>query len=396
MIRITNKENCTGCHACVNICPQECIFMKADDEGFLYPYVNNNRCIDCGSCESVCPIANIAANNNKAKVYACINKDESIRLDSSSGGIFTLIAEQILLNGGIVFGVIFNEDFSAIHSCAETREELEKMRGSKYVQSEIGKTYRKAKDFLDEGRQVLFSGTPCQIAGLNSFLGKVYNKLFTVDIICHGVPSPAVWHEYIAYREKNAGERIKKIAFRRKDEGWKLFSLSFLFQSDKEYIQTLNKDLYMKAFLKNICLRPSCYSCKFKTLNRQSDITLADFWGVQNIMPEMDDDKGTSLILVNSTKGQDIFEKIKNEIKYKETDIGRAVTYNTSAVKSVAYNPKREKFFEELGELSFDKLVKKYCSDSINIRVKRSTKAVIRSALQKTGLLNVVKKSYKA
>ena len=284
-----------------------------------------------------------------------------------------------------------------IHSYAGTREELEKMRGSKYVQSEIGITFRQAKDFLEQGRQVLFSGTPCQIAGLYSFWGGVNNhNLFTVDIICHGVPSPAVWHEYIAYREKSAGERIKKIAFRRKDEGWKLFSLSFLFQSNKEYIQTFNKDLYMKAFLKNICLRPSCYSCKFKTLNRQSDITLADFWGVQNIMPEMDDDKGTSLVLVNSSKGQDIFEKIKNEMKYKEVDIGRAVIYNTSAVKSVEYNPKRERFFMDLEKLSFDKLVKKHCSDSINIRFKRSTKAVIRIALKKTGLLNVVKKSYKA
>ena len=394
MIVINDNKDCMGCHACSNVCPKDCINMKNDNEGFWYPVVDYNKCIRCGLCEKVCPIINETIVQNKPKAYACYNNNEAIRLESSSGGIFTLIAEYIIDNNGVVFGAGFDEKFSVVHSYVETKEELKKFRGSKYVQSKIENTFKEAKEFLNQGRKVLFTGTPCQIGGLKSYLQREYNNLFCIDIICHGVPSPKVWKKYISYREKQSGMLTQRIAFRRKDKGWKRYSVSFSFENEAEYRENFDKDLFMKAFLRNVCLRPSCYKCNFKTLHRQSDITLADFWGVQNILPEMDDDKGTSLIFVNSVKGQAALEKIKDKILYKEIDINEAVKYNSSAVKSVEYNPKREGFFEELEEFSFDELVKKYCSDSMAVKIKRKVKSILRNMLDKIGLLNLVKRLF--
>lgn len=390
MIRIKEKKSCTGCHACSSICPQESISMEKDAEGFWYPFVDPGRCRDCCLCEAACPVKNRITAIYQPRAYACMNKEDNIRLESSSGGIFTLIAENVINDGGVVFGVRFDDDFSVIHDYTETVEGFKEFRGSKYVQSKIDDSFKKAKDFLKQGRKVLFSGTPCQIAGLKSFLGKDFEKLFTVDLICHGVPSPKVWAEYIKYREKTAGSKTKKISFRRKDESWKLYSLSFIFVNNKEYIQFHKKDPYMRAFLKDISLRPSCYDCRFKSVSRESDITLGDFWGIQRILPEMDDDKGTSLIFVNSNKGKKIFEKIKDKMEYKQVDIEQAIRHNSAAVKSVKYNPKRKDFFKKLGKTSFDRLVKKYCSDPLPVRVKKGAKALLRSILQNLGLLDVI------
>ncbi|NLA85189.1 MAG: 4Fe-4S dicluster domain-containing protein [Clostridiales bacterium] len=391
MIRIEDKQICTGCYACLNICPEQCVSMNNDNEGFWYPVVDNERCIDCGLCVKVCPIINRVEYENKPITYACINNREDIRLESSSGGIFTLIAEQIIACGGIVFGARFDDNFNVIHDYVDTKEGLQKFRGSKYLQSRIGETFKEVEKQLEKGRKVLFSGTPCQIAGLKSFLDKPNDSLFTVDIICHGVPSPLVWQKYIEYREAIAGSKARRIAFRRKDEGWKLFSISFIFENDKEYIQTYKSDLYMRAFLKDICLRPSCYNCQFKTLNRDSDITLADFWGIQNILPEMDDNKGTSLLFVNSKKGLGMFEEIKGNIISKKVDINEAVSYNLAAVRSSRYNPKREDFFREIDKLPFEQLINKYCSNSVLIRIKRKIKLPIRTILKEIGLLDVIK-----
>ena len=381
-----------GCHACSNICPRSCIEMKNDNEGFWYPLVDYDKCIRCGFCTKVCPIMNKTIVQNGPKAYACINKNEEIRLNSSSGGIFTLIAEQVINNSGVVFGAVFGEDFAVIHKYIESKEELGALRGSKYVQSEIGDTYKQAQQFLKQGRQVLFTGTPCQISGLKSYLQKDYDNLMCIDIICHGVPSPKVWKSYVQFRENQAGSQPWRIAFRLKNEGWKRFSVSFLYKNDTEYQETLYKDLYMKAFLKNVCLRPSCYACEFKTLHRESDITLADFWGIQNILPEMDDDKGTSLVFVNSTNGELLLEKIKDKILYKEVDINQAIVYNSAAVKSAKYNPKRDDFFNELDKVSFDILIRRHCSDRISARIKRKAIEIGGRVLRKTGTLDIVKR----
>jgi coenzyme F420-reducing hydrogenase beta subunit len=384
---IKQNTDCMGCYACMNVCPVQCIKMTKDAEGFEYPKVNHDKCIKCIKCIKICPIINKTMTCNKPAAYACVNNDESIRIQSSSGGVFTILAEQVVDNGGVVFGASFDEDFELKHCYLDSKDNLEKLRGSKYVQSKIGIAYNQAKEFLDCGRNVLFSGTPCQIGGLKSFLGKSYDNLLSIDIICHGVPSPDVWKKYVKFREKLAGSPVERIAFRCKSEGWKQYSMSLFFKNNTEYRKDRRNDLYMKAFLKNTCLRPSCYACEFKGLNRQSDITLADFWGIQNVLPKMDDDKGTSLVLVNSSIGRLKINEIMERVVCKEVDIHEAIKYNSSAVKSAQMNPKRENFFKDLNILSFDVLVKKYCTDKLSTRVKKKSKVILRSMLTKIGLL---------
>ncbi|OPJ55311.1 Coenzyme F420 hydrogenase/dehydrogenase, beta subunit C-terminal domain [Alkalithermobacter paradoxus] len=391
--KIKLNRDCMGCHGCLNICPENCISMEEDKEGFLYPKVDYGICINCNHCINVCPIINKTLVENNPSAYACINNNEEIRLASSSGGIFTLVAEYVIDKGGIVFGACFNNRFELEHDYVKTRKELSKLRGSKYLQSKVGNSYNKAKYFLDSGTKVLFTGTPCQIEGFKAFLGrKKYDNLITIDIICHGVPSPKVWRKYVEFRERKADSLTQRISFRLKNEGWKRYSVSFSFKNNTEYRRNLNEDLYMKAFLKDVCLRPSCYDCEFKTLNRQSDITLADFWGIGNILPEMDDDKGTSLVFINSEKGRKIFNSISGDMKFKEVDIYEAVKYNSAAIKSVQKNPNREKFFDDLYSLEFDELVKKYCADSLKVRIKNKAKAILIGILSKIGMLGVAKK----
>jgi len=371
MIIMTDKKNCTGCHACLNICPRQCIIMESDSEGFCYPKVDMTICVDCGLCNQICPILQKEQIENEPQGYACYNKDELIRMESSSGGVFNLIAEQVIDNNGVVFGARFEEDFSVVHSYVETKEKLPELRGSKYVQSKIEYTYSKVKYFLEQDRLVLFTGTSCQISGLKAFLQKDEDNLFCVDVVCHGVPSPKVWQKYVAYMEEQVGSVTRKISFRSKNQGWKRYCVSFQFKNGTEYLQTHQRDIYMQAFLRNICLRPSCHACNFKTLHRKSDITLADFWGIQKVLPDMDDDKGTSLVFVNSIRGEEMFDRIKELIIFREVDIHKAVSYNSSAIKSDRQNPNRDKFFKDIDKLPFDKLFKRYCSYSVPLKCKK-------------------------
>lgn len=353
MINISEKSKCSGCHACAEICPKKCIDMISDSEGFWYPQVDETQCINCGVCEKVCPI--VSPRPPKADeciaAYAAMHKEDSVRLKSSSGGMFYALASYVIEQGGVVFGAGFDDAFNVVHKYVENIEELDVLCGSKYVQSRIRNTYRKAEDFLKTGRLVLFSGTPCQIEGLLSYLKKPYENLITQDLICHGVPSPMVWQKYVEYRCVAAnGAKPRKIAFRAKNEGWKRFSVSFFFGNDTEYRATLDKDPMMQLFLKNLCLRPSCYDCSFKNKVRRSDITLADFWGVKNVLPEMDDDKGTSLIIIHSKKGQEIFEKISGSLDFIKTDIDKAILYNSSMIKSVEIPSRRKDFFATMNK----------------------------------------------
>ncbi len=359
MLKIDNKSNCCGCHACYNSCPQNAIIMEEDEKGFKYPKINENKCTNCGFCEKVCPILNKRKIANDPKAYACINKDENIRENSSSGGIFTLIAKEIINMGGVVFGTKFDSNFNVIHSYTSLEEELYKFRGSKYVQSIIGDNYKIAKSFLEAGKYVLFTGTPCQIEGLLAYLGKKYDKLFTQDIICHGVPSPKVWRKYLDYRKHKDEDRPLSINFRNKDNGWSSYNLKFTYEN-KSYKKSQVEDKYMQAFLRNVCLRDSCYKCSFKKINRLSDITLADFWGIQRVKPELYDNKGTSLVIVNSEKGKELFESIKENIIQEEVNIEEALVGNTAMLTSAVVDKNRVKFFENLDKLDFSVLVNKY------------------------------------
>ena len=360
MIDIKNKSKCCGCGACYNACPANAITMKEDEYGFKYPKIDSARCTNCGLCERVCPILKTTIQSKEVlKAYAAYMKNEEIRKQSSSGGIFTLLAEYIIKQNGVVFGAQFDESYKVIHSDVDNIHDLGKFRGSKYVQSDILESYKKVKKLLDENRKVLFTGTPCQIEGLKSFLKREYENLYTQDIICHGVPSPLVWEKYKEFRKSIDGKSPVKIDFRNKDTGWKMFNMKFDY--DKfSYFQNQRNDLFMQAFLKNTCLRDSCYSCAFKNENKVSDITLGDYWGIQNVHPEMDDDKGTSAIIINSSKGQELFEAIKQDLVWKETEYENIQKYNSALVKSAQKDPNRKNFFKNLDKKPFDELVKKY------------------------------------
>ena len=383
MINIKEKKDCCGCHACSNICPKNAIMMVEDENGFKIPKIDEKLCIDCGLCEKVCPIINNSKIENEPVSYAIYNKDDEIRKNSSSGGIFYLIAKYILDLGGVVFGAKFNEGFEVIHGYIEKEEDIMQFMGSKYIQSTIGNCFKKAKEFLDNDRYVLFSGTPCQIEGLKKYLQKDYEKLYTQDIICHGVPSPMVWREYLKYMKKKFNNTIIKINFRNKDNGWNEYKTDIKY-ANGEYKENHNKNIYMKVFLSNLCLRESCYDCNFKKKNRDSDVTLADFWGINNIFPELDDDKGISLMIVNSKKGKKILDKIKSNCIYKETDFENSIKYNVSMIKSCSMPENRAKFLTDIKNKSFDVCAKENLPKvSLFVKTKSKLKGLLKFFIKK-------------
>lgn len=346
MIHITNKHNCCGCGACLSICPKNCITMQADNEGFLYPLVNEADCIDCGLCEKVCHELHPFEERKPHKVYAAINKDEEVRLKSSSGGIFYLLAEKTIAEGGVVFGARFDEQWQVVIDYAEDMKGVKAFMGSKYVQACMATAYTDAKRFLAEGRKVLFSGTPCQIAGLHHFLRKPYENLLSVDIICHGTPSPKVWDRYLDEVVTAGRKAINDVQFRNKRNGWKAFNFTMEYNKDEQSVSLCShhqQNHFMRAFLSDMILRPSCYQCQAKSGRSHSDITIADFWGINSEMPEMDDDKGTGLVLINTDKGHTALDWSKTN--HKETSADIAIGHNPAYFRSVSAHPKRADFF---------------------------------------------------
>ena len=361
--------------------------MAENDEGFFYPKIDENKCVECRLCEKVCPaISPLELQRTDLKSFAVINNDESIRLDSSSGGVFTAIAEKILKTGGKVFGAKFSDDFSIIHSWTDNSDGLKDFRGSKYVQSVINDTFKDCENFLKAGDNVLFTGTPCQIQGLKKFLRKDYDNLLTVDLICHGVPSILMWKKYIEFHEKRVGSKVVKTAFRRKDCGWKQFSLWFAFANHSEYSEVQQKGAWMLTFNKNIMMRKSCYKCPAKGCNIVSDITIGDFWGIRNYMTE-DDDKGTSIIYVNTQKGSEYLNNIAEKLTLTEIKDYDALKYNTQLLKSIPYNPNRTKFIELCKRTDFDTAFKKFVRDSFFIRVYQQMRHTAKIVLVKIGIL---------
>lgn len=368
MISIDKKNNCCGCHACYSICPKGCITMEPDDEGFSYPKVEHFRCIKCKACIRVCPIINSTGLESDTEVYACYNKNFELRKDSSSGGIFSEIANNVLKSNGIVFGVKFDEEFNVKHDYVEGEKNIYKIRGSKYCESIIGENFKILKNILLSGKKVLFSGTPCQVAGLKKYLHEDFNNLICIDVACHGVPSQYVWNKYL--KEISNSRKIKKINFRDKRLGWEDYCLSILYSSGDEFIQSKDENLYIQGFVNDIFLRPSCYKCKFKGFKSGSDITLADFWGVDNIIPDLNDKKGLSLAFINSKKGNKIFKDVQDNLIYKNINKEDAIKYNSSLSKSAYENGKRHIFFKFIKKLSFSQAMELSVKKSFIIRVK--------------------------
>lgn len=358
---VIDKKDCTGCMACKSICPKNAINIYEDEEGFKFPTIDRKLCVKCGLCKKVCPvISKLQDNEYNIEVYACINRNKDERLQSSSGGIFSLIARYILENGGTVFGAKFNDKLEVIHDYIENEKQIQIFRGSKYLQSDINNIYIKVKEKLLNNKLVLFTGTPCQIEGLLGYLGHDYDNLYTQDIICHGVPSPKVWRKYIQYKKEKNGEYPNSINFRRKDIlGWSNYQVSYKYSEKEENIQH-DEDPYMKIFLKNLDLRKSCYNCKFKKIHRNSDLTIADFWGINEVNPKLNDEKGISALIIHSRKGKKIFDSIKDKIEYCKADISDIIKYNSCICNSTQYNEKRDEFFKDLNICDFDELIKKY------------------------------------
>lgn len=402
MIEIINKKDCCGCSACVQKCPKQCISLKEDEEGFLYPVVDKEICINCGLCEKICPVLHLGEERKPLKVYAAKNQNEEIRLQSSSGGVFTLLAEEIIKEGGVVFGARFDEKWEVMHDFTETIDGLSAFRGSKYVQSRIEDNFQKVEAFLKQGRKVLFSGAPCQVAGLKRFLRKEYDNLLTVDFVCHGVPSPSVWRQYLKETiarmcDKNSvssdpismdNAHVESISFRNKLLGWKKYSfaltLSATTRSGVKNTVSLSEvfpqNTFMKGFLANLYLRPSCYACPAKCSKSGSDITIGDLWGAHSIIGQDDDDKGTSLVMIN----KDIpYLKDYSSFWAKEVDYSSVLVYNPSIENSVGEPKRRARFYSSLKSgYGLDKIVSKltkvsFYDKSIKL-MKRIVKRIIR------------------
>ena len=407
MINIVNKTDCCGCNACAQRCPKQCIIMKADDEGFLYPIVDKETCIECGLCEKVCPVMNQAKPQQPLKVYAAYNKNEDVRIQSSSGGIFTLLAEETIKKGGVVFGVKFNKYWMPEFDYTENVKGIAQFRGSKYVQAIVGNAYKRAEEILKAGRDVLFCGTPCQIAGLKKFLRKEYDNLLTVDIICHGVPSPKVWNMYLKeiccslYKDLPVEKKqtvltmgetykscIEAISFRSKITGWKKYSflikLYFPNSNGKNsvlFTEKYFKNSFMRAFLHDIITRPSCYACPTKQGKSHSDITIADFWGLNRVDPAFDDDRGCGAILINTANGETVYPLVQTI--YKEKTIKDVIACNSAYHKSCKPHCNRTKFFKELEETTnlsqfIAKMLKPTLKQKLINKIKRYAKAIMR------------------
>ena len=361
MPKLASKKQCTGCTACYSSCPKKCIAMRPDEYGFEFPIIDTKKCINCKKCENVCPV--IDKNKFPKKllsIYAAYVQDNDIRMDSSSGGIFTEIATEILNRKGVVFGAAFDNEYGVVHVQISDKEELSKLRGAKYAQSELGECFYDVQKKLDIGKNVLFVGTPCQVSGLKSFLKKDYPSLFTVDFVCHGVPSPLVWKNYVKYRAEkdNHGILPKKINLRSKISGWSRYSYSNTYEySTNQIYSVLNQeDLFMKLFVFNYINRCSCADCQFKGVKRVSDITLGDFWGIWDIDPNMDDNKGTSLILTHTKAGATMFESISGRLIFKKMNLREASVRNPSILLSSLASDNRESILDKCAEGKFDEV----------------------------------------
>ena len=395
MIDIIDKLMCCGCTACEQVCPRKCISLEEDTEGFLYPKIDEGRCIDCHLCEKVCPVLNPNEERVPLKVYAAYNKNEIIRSKSASGGIFTIIAEKIINEGGVVFGVKFDENWDVVYGYTETLEGLEPFRRSKYVQAKVGNAYNDVWTFLKKGKKVLFTGTPCQIAALKKFVRTDYENLLTMDLICEGVPSPLVWRRYLNEEIAEQSAQFKKrpntkivvadINFRNKKRGWRQFAFCLeLNQVDSNTGDVVDKSIviertsYMRALMNYLDLRPICYQCPFKSCKSGSDLTIGDYWGIYKLHPEFCDNRGTSMVYINTNKGTHYFDK--QIIECMETTYQEAFPYN-NIITSVKKHPNRERFFEELDNCkSFEKLVWKLLYtplQCLKLRIKRMVKVWI-------------------
>lgn len=366
MIDIKRKEECCGCNACGDICPRNAISFKTDEEGFWYPVIDNEKCIDCGMCDKVCPIKtkpqSRSNNVSRPKCFAAEHKSIEVVFNSTTGGMFSALAEGMYSQKGYVGGAIHNEDFSVSHFVSNSRSDLQQLRRSKDLQSNAEGFYKKVKSLLENGERVLVCGVPCQIAALQNYVGKNYDNLITVDLVCAGVNSPKVWRKYLDYIEEKNGSKIIWTENKSKEYGWNKLTQKFIFENGEEYFDTDKTSLFTHGYIvSHLYCRPSCYECEFKGFPRIADITIGDFWGITKHSKNHNSNMGTNLVMINSSKGQRYFDKIKKRVNIEETPLEWALSGNPALTSSISrLSDKRAEFFEDLEAISFDELVKKY------------------------------------
>jgi len=330
------KKQCTGCSACFGICPNGSIGMIADGEGFLYPAVDRAKCVGCRLCEDVCPVLRkpAAKDCQGTRVFAAWSLDGEVRRRSTSGGIFTELAKAVIGRGGYVAGARYDDAHLVGHRVIASEWDIPLLRQSKYVQSDMGAVFREVKELLEKGRPFLFAGCPCQVAGLLGFLGRDYDNLLLCDFICRGVNSPKAYKKYLESLEKQYRSKIRRVWFKNKTLGWNRFGTRIEFEDGTEYFADRDTDPFMRGYLNyNLYLRPSCSDCSFKGFPRHSDITLADFWGIRLRDGSVDEDGGTSLVMLHTQKGRELFESIRERIFQEEHTLGEALPFNQCAEK---------------------------------------------------------------
>ena len=339
-VKVLKKSNCVGCSNCAEVCPTKSINMRPNIFGFNYPRINNHQCLNCGLCVKVCPSLNICANNNSSStVYGGKSLDELLRSKSSSGGLFGEIAKEIIKSKGAVYAAAYDSHFNVNHIRVVNLSDLDKLLGSKYVQSNLQNIFKSIKKDLEENKEVFFVGLPCQNAALKCFLGPIdVSNLYCADLVCHGVGAPKILREYLSFlKYKHKKKGIKSINSRDKTTGWSKYSYceKVVFDDGSEFFTPNNKSLFFRLFGLDIILRKSCFECRFKGLNRYGDLTLGDFWGLWEIDSLFDDNKGISLILVNNSKGEKLISRIKDALIIKRYDLDESIKYNPSIVKPV-------------------------------------------------------------
>ena len=393
MIEIKDKKECCGCGACAAICPKGCIEMKRDSEGFAYPDIEMKSCINCGLCDKTCPIINLYEERPfEQKGYVVQHKNLQILKESTAGGAFSAISKYVIDKDGLVFGVALSDTLTAYHTYVDKEEDLQLFRNSKYIQSFLGKNiYDTVKLFLNQGRLVCFSGTPCQIEGLKHYLKKDYENLVLVDVVCRAVPSPFVFKKYIELKQSHLKEKIRKVRFRDKYYGYKYSTMNIITDKNNgNYHQGVESDLWLRAFFSGMCNRPSCYDCKFKKQYRVSDFTIWDCFDVGRFTKKIDSDKGVTRVLIHTQKGRYIFSQISKLLYFEVVKIEKLIAGTAEMKRSVQYNQKREEFMHDAEYMESDALFKKYFPQTCKNQIEH----ILRLLCYKIGIYGIAKKVY--
>lgn len=363
-----SEKFCCGCSACAAVCPKDAISM-ADNNGFFYPQVDPNKCVDCKLCEKVCDFkSDKPTNSNIIKAFAA-KADVDIRMLSSSGGVFTVLSDWVLAQSGVVYGAVYDEAMRVCHVRADSAEGRNKMRGSKYIQSSLTGVYRSVLDDLKNDKTVLFVGVPCQVGALKSFLGCDYSNLYTVDLICHGVPSNKVWKQFVAYINQRYRRTLVDYSFRNKDVSWRRYSPKLTF-SDGTVIGDNNiTSSFIELFRYDVSLRPSCAQCRYASAHREGDFTMGDFWGIENVRPEMDDNKGVSALMINSAKADQLLGQLEGNLELYECSVANIMARQPNMSRPSKPSVKAAEFQKDLDTLPFEKVLKKYTRVGFKRRV---------------------------